>query len=136
MSARPTPAASCEAEYRDLEPFQIAAAGHDFTFLPHGKDRLEALVAMIDEARESIEAFYYLFDSDTAGTRVRDALVAAARRGVRVALIVDDFGNDAGREFFDPLVEAGGHFAVFSSRWTTRYLVRNHQKFVIADACG
>jgi cardiolipin synthase len=64
---------------------------------------------------------------------VRDALVAAARRGVRVELIVDDFGNDAGSPFFDPLVEAGGSFAVFSSRWTTRYLVRNHQKFVIAD---
>jgi cardiolipin synthase len=76
---------------------------------------------------------YYLFDSDASGTAVRDALVAAAARGVAVDLIVDDFGNDAGAAFFEPLTEAGGSFATFSPKWGTRYLVRNHQKFVIAD---
>ncbi len=64
---------------------------------------------------------------------VRDALAAAARRGVSVALIVDDFGNDAGAAFFAPLTEAGGSFAVFSPKWGARYLVRNHQKLCIAD---
>ena len=135
MAAPPHPdtTGSGASAYRDPAPFTLAAADHSFTFLPHGRDRLEALVAMIAAARESLCAVYYLFDSDASGIAVRDALVAAARRGVRVHLIVDDFGNDAGRDFFDPLVEAGGRFAVFSSRWTTRYLVRNHQKLVIAD---
>jgi cardiolipin synthase A/B len=64
---------------------------------------------------------------------VRDALVAAARRGVAVELIVDAFGNDAGADFFEPLTEAGGSFALFSPHWGKRYLVRNHQKFTIAD---
>lgn len=120
-------------DYADLDPFQIAAAGHDFIFYPHGQDRLTALIALIDGAQESLRIFYYLFDSDVSGTKVRDALVAAARRGVEVDLIVDDFGNDAGAEFFAPLEEAGGSFAVFSPKWGTRYLVRNHQKFVIVD---
>lgn len=120
-------------EYCDLDPFKVQAAGHEFTFYPHGQDRLKALVAMIDSAQASLKLFYYLFDSDTSGTMVRDALVAAAQRGVDVALIVDDFGNDAGEEFFAPLEEAGGSFAVFSPKWGKRYLVRNHQKFVIAD---
>lgn len=127
------PATGSAPEYADLEPFRVTAAEHDFTFYPHGQDRLKALVALIESARASLEVFYYLFDSDTSGTMVRDALVAAARRGVRVALIVDDFGNDAGAEFFEPLVEAGGSFAVFSPKWGKRYLVRNHQKFTIAD---
>ncbi|WP_285713746.1 phospholipase D-like domain-containing protein [Erythrobacter oryzae] len=128
------PEASADApDYCDLEPFALTAAGHDFTFYPHGQDRLKALVALIESARESLRVFYYLFDSDTSGTMVRDALVAAARRGVAVDLIVDDFGNDAGAEFFDPLVEAGGTFAVFSPKWGKRYLVRNHQKMTIAD---
>lgn len=119
--------------YRDPEPFTVEAQGHSFTFYPHGQDRLAALIDLIDSANATLEVFYYLFDSDASGTAVRDALVAAAMRGVTVALIVDDFGNDAGEDFFEPLAAAGGSFAIFSPKWGTRYLVRNHQKFVIAD---
>ena len=54
-------------------------------------------------------------------------------RGVDVHLIIDDFGSDAPRKFFDRLVEAGGTFSLFQPSWNVRYLVRNHQKFVIAD---
>ncbi|KPQ38186.1 MAG: phosphatidylserine/phosphatidylglycerophosphate/cardiolipin synthase family protein [Porphyrobacter sp. HL-46] len=119
--------------YTDPARFCVTAQGHSFTFLPHGADRLEALVELIETASECLEVFYYMFDKDRSGTRVRDALVMAARRGVAVRLIVDDFGNDAGDAFFEPLVDAGGDYAEFSSRWSTRYFVRNHQKIVIAD---
>jgi cardiolipin synthase len=130
----PSAPASPEPElYTDPAPFRIAAQGHDFTFLPGGADRLDALIGLIEGAEASLQLFYYLFDDDTSGTQVRDALIAAVGRGVRVRLIVDDFGNDAGRAFFEPLAEAGGSFAVFSSRWTSRYFVRNHQKIAIAD---
>jgi cardiolipin synthase len=121
------------AEYRDPDPFHLAAAGHGFTFYPHGQDRLRALVEEIDSAAASLRVFYYLFDADASGTMVRDALIRACERGVMVDLIVDAFGNDAGEAFFAPLTEAGGHFAIFSPKWGTRYLVRNHQKFVIID---
>lgn len=138
MAAAPAPdTASGPAEsvgdYCDLDPFSVSAAGHEFTFYPHGQDRLRALIALIEGAETSLKVFYYLFDSDTSGTMVRDALVAAARRGVKVALMVDDFGNDAGADFFAPLTEAGGRFSVFSPKWNRRYFVRNHQKIVIVD---
>lgn len=120
-------------EYADLDPFIVEAAGHSFDFYPHGQDRLKALINLIGSAQTSLRVFYYLFDSDTAGTAVRDALIEAAQRGVKVDLMVDDFGNDAGEEFFEPLTQAGGSFAVFSPRLTRRYFVRNHQKIVIAD---
>lgn len=120
-------------DYCDLDPFTVEAAAHRFTFYPHGQDRLKALVALIESAQTSLKVFYYLFDSDVSGTMVRDALVAAARRGVAVDLIVDAFGNDAGAEFFAPLTDAGGSFALFSPKWGKRYLVRNHQKFTIVD---
>lgn len=94
---------------------------------------MKGLVDLIGSAQQSLKVFYYLFDSDGSGTMVRDALVAAARRGVSVDLIVDDFGNDAGAEFFEPLIEAGGTFAIFSPKWGKRYFVRNHQKIAIAD---
>ncbi len=120
-------------DYCDLDPFSLTAAGHSFTFYPHGEDRRKGLISLIESAQTSLRIFYYLFDSDISGTMVRDALVAAAKRGVSVNLIVDDFGNDAGAEFFVPLTDAGGRFAIFSPKWGKRYLVRNHQKFTIAD---
>lgn len=133
MPSAPAESPEGAPDYRDPDPVSLTAAGHEFTFYPHGQDRLKALIALIESAEASLRLFYYLFDSDISGTMVRDALVAAARRGVKVDLIVDDFGNDAGAEFFDLLVEAGGSFAIFSPKWGKRYLVRNHQKFTIAD---
>ena len=119
--------------YADHQSFAVSAQGHSFTFHPGGAARLEALLALIAGARSRLEVFYYLFAADGSGTAVRDALVAAAQRGVAVHLVVDDFGNDAGTGFFAPLTEAGATFAIFSPRWGMRYLVRNHQKFAIAD---
>jgi cardiolipin synthase len=127
------PSADSNAPYCDLDPFSLEAQGHSFTFYPHGQDRLKALIELIEGAQQSLQVLYYLFDSDISGTKVRDALVDAAKRGVKVQLIVDNFGNDAGADFFDPLVDAGGDFAEFSPRLGPRYLVRNHQKMAIAD---
>lgn len=131
-SPSPAPADSAP-EYADYPVFAITAAGHDLTFYPGGAARRAALIALIAGAQTRIEAFYYLFDNDATGMAVRDALIAAAERGVAVHLIVDDFGNDAGADFFAPLVAAGGTFAIFSPKWGRRYLVRNHQKFAIID---
>jgi cardiolipin synthase len=119
--------------YRDPESFALEAQGHRFTFHPHGRDRFEALLALLSGAKRSLDLAFYMFEEDETGLAVRDALVAAARRGVAVRLVIDDFGSDASDRFFHPLIEAGGRFERFSARWSVRYLVRNHQKFVIAD---
>jgi len=65
---------------------------------------------------------------------VRDALLAAARRGVRVSLLVDGFGaSGAPAGFFQPLLDAQARFCRFVPRWGRRYLLRNHQKLALAD---
>jgi len=122
-----------ECGYHDLHPFEIAAGDHAFAFYPAGADRLAALIKHIESARQSLDVFFYMFQADGAGKLVLEALVAAAKRGVAVHLIVDDFGSDAPRSFFDPLIEAGGTFDLFLCGWSVRYLIRNHQKFAIAD---
>ncbi|QUL37691.1 phosphatidylserine/phosphatidylglycerophosphate/cardiolipin synthase family protein [Erythrobacter sp. JK5] len=119
--------------YRDADPFEVETQDHRFVFYPAGIDRLAALESHIQDATETLHVFFYLFQPDEAGELVRDALVAAAERGVAVHLVVDDFGSDAPQSFFDPLVEAGAKFDLFSPRWNVRYLIRNHQKFVVAD---
>jgi len=121
------------APYADPAPFSVQAADHNFTFYPAGSDRLASLIQLIDSAERTLKLFFYMFQPDHAGTEVRGALVRAAQRGVDVHLITDAFGTDAADSFFDPLVRAGARYNTFSPRWNTRYLIRNHQKFVIAD---
>lgn len=128
-----TPAGVATDDYCDSESFVHEACGHRFTFHPAGEARLSALIELIDEAQSTLEVFYYMFQDDESGHKVRDALVEAARRGVDVALVIDAFGSDAEPAFFEPIVEAGGSFAMFSADWNVRYLIRNHQKFAIAD---
>ena len=108
-------------------------AGHRLTLLADGPERLEAVLRLIADAKESLRFLYYMFLDDAAGTQVRDALIAAAARGVKVSLLVDSFGSTANLEFFEPLGKGGVAFCVFSPRWGRRYLLRNHQKLALAD---
>src|SRR4051812_36732735 len=116
----------------EIAPHEVA--GNRLTLLPDGPQRLDALIGLIDEARESLRLLYYIWCEDEAGTRVRDALVRAAQRGIEVALLVDGFGAaDAKEGFFAPLAEAGARFCRFVPRYGRRYLLRNHQKLALAD---
>jgi cardiolipin synthase len=120
-------------EYVDPPPFAVEAQGQKLTFYADGKDRLDALIALIDSAQLSLRMCFYIFAEDASGRLVRDALTSAARRGVRVSVMVDEFGAAVRPSFFAAMCEAGGSFSCFSPRWSQRYLIRNHQKIVIAD---
>src|SRR6187551_2674100 len=115
-----------------IEPLTVA--GNRLTLLADGPKRLDALVALIDGAEESLRILYYIWEDDQAGRRVRDAMLAAIGRGVKVSLLVDGFGAaNAPAAFFQPLVDANARFCRFVPRWGRRYLLRNHQKLALAD---
>ena len=112
----------------------VSVAGNDLVLLADGRERLEALIALIDGAKESLRVLYYMFLDDVSGRRVRDALLAAVNRGVKVSLLVDGFGSDTAKAgFFKPLTESACQFCRFSPRFGRRYLLRNHQKLALAD---
>lgn len=114
--------------------FDGDVAGSRITALPSGPDRLAELLAIIDTAATSLSMLFYIFAKDGAGIRVRDALATAARRGIAVTVLIDSFGSaGTGDAFFLPITSAGGIVRWFGTRWTPRYLIRNHQKLVIAD---
>jgi len=120
--------------YRDPPPFTVTAQGHDLTFYPAGKDRLERLIALLDSAQSSIRMCFYIFADDACGRLVLDRLMAARARGVEVALIIDSFGSKGTSDaMFAPLRNAGCKYCCFSPRWNVRYLIRNHQKIVVID---
>lgn len=121
----------------DAEPPSIVlpeVAGHRFELLPDGPQRLDRLLRLIDGARSSLRLVFYIFAGDATSVRVREALTAAARRGVKVALLIDGFGSlNADDAFFDPLLGAGAAFCRYEPKRSRRYLLRNHQKIAIAD---
>jgi len=112
--------------------FQVA--GHDLHLVHQPQDRLNAVLQLIAIAQKSIHMFFYMFCPDETGREVRDALVAAATRGVHVQLIIDSFGStQVSNRFFDALLDAGGNYHSFSARKGLGYLIRNHQKMLIID---
>lgn len=65
--------------------------GNDwFVVLNEGQMALDWRLRAIDSATESIELQTFLWSLDTTGTLVMSHLLAAAERGVRVKLLIDD----------------------------------------------
>jgi len=114
-------------------PITAEIAGNRLEVIESGRARLRLLLELIDGAKKSVRLLMYMFNPDRAGTRVRDALVKAAARGVEVKLMIDGFGSSAPSDFFDALDAAGGEHCVFNPSYGRRYLLRNHQKLVVID---
>ncbi len=60
--------------------------------LASGKDALASRLSLSETAQHSIDAQYYIWHDDLSGIILLDALDRAAKRGVRVRLLLDDNG--------------------------------------------
>lgn len=114
-------------------PITAEIAGNRLELIESGDARLRLLLELIGGARSSIKMLMYMFNADRAGEQVRDALAAAAARGVVVELLIDGFGSAAAPDFFGSLDQAGGDHCLFHPSYGRRYLLRNHQKLVVVD---
>ena len=83
---------------------------------------MRALLELIDSAKKTLRLVYYMFVEDSAGERVRAALIEACRRGVSVSLTIDGFGSSASDGFLAPLEQAGADICRFQPRFGRRYL--------------
>ncbi len=114
------------------------AIGTDLRLLVDACTFYPALLERIASAKHHVHIEFFVWRADARGREFLDSLVAAARRGVQVRLLVDQVGRfGTGLSFFDPLREAGGQFACFHSmpfRRHSRLLnLRNHRKLQIID---
>jgi cardiolipin synthase len=114
--------------------FDGEVAGHRLVLHADGPARFAQMLAMIEGARESLRLFYYIVSDDDYGQAIREALIDARNRGVAVTLLLDGFGSQGLAEpFLDSLKEAGARIDRFLPTFGRRYLLRNHQKMLIAD---
>jgi cardiolipin synthase len=114
-----------------------ATSGNQVDVLTDGDATYERIGAAIDAARHHVHAQYYLIRNDATGSWFRERLVAAAKRGVAVRLLMDGFGCFAvGRSWRRPLRKAGVRIAEFlpmRSALLQPVNLRNHRKIVVVD---
>lgn len=78
-------------EIYSRNPDQAGLTGHKL--LRDGKDAFAARVLLARSAERTLDVQYYIWHDDLSGSLLLDELDAAAKRGVRVRLIVDDIGT-------------------------------------------
>ena len=114
-------------------------AGNDVRLLENGEEFFPAVFEAIDAAREEVLIETFILFEDKVGHALREAMVRAARRGVRVTLLVDGFGSsDLGAAYVTELAEAGVHLCVFDPCRRVlglrfKILRRMHRKLVVID---
>ncbi len=105
-----------------------------FDWLRNGRDAVDAMLAAISSAEQSIRLETFIFHSDEVGDLFRNALVAAQRRGVRVRVMCDAFGSiRLLASYWDELIKAGGEFRWFNPLQLNRIIYRNHRKILVVD---
>ncbi|WP_198370467.1 cardiolipin synthase [Roseomonas rosulenta] len=151
------PAAPADVPERHAPLFRVGGSisgypptgGNRATLMADSSAAIDALVADIDAATDHVHLLFYIWLPDTNGTRVAEALIRAAGRGVACRALVDDIGSHL--LIRDPLWTAMGAAGVRLARalpvgnpllrpLTGRIDLRNHRKIVVIDGaityCG
>jgi len=129
----------------DRELFRISSAlpggepslGNAADLLVDGEATYAAIGAAIDAATQHVHAEYYLIARGEVADWLAGRLVAAAKRGVVVRLLLDGFGSFwIGRRWVRALRAAGVEVAFFLPARLIFFQpmnLRNHRKIVIVD---
>lgn len=119
-----------------------------FRSLPNSLEAFAARVALIDAAERTLDLQYYIYHLDDTGRFITERLLAAADRGVRVRVLIDDMyahGVEKGLAAFDahPHIElrlfnpwtqrSGAIVRGLEFLFTPRLNHRMHNKLFIAD---
>ncbi|MBA4053474.1 MAG: phospholipase, partial [Marivirga sp.] len=102
-----------------------------------GKPYFDLLEKLIDEAKKTIHFQIYIYEADETGTRITNALIRAAQRGVTVYMLLDGYASrQLPSEMIQDLRKAGIHFRWFEPLFKSRTFYvgrRMHHKVVVAD---
>ncbi|MFC0253750.1 cardiolipin synthase ClsB [Massilia consociata] len=107
---------------------------NDVTLLESGTAFFPALVAALDAAQYEVLFETYIFAEDDTGHTIRDALIRAAQRGVKVRVLVDWIGTEHRpcARLGEAFSETGVQYRVFNP-WCRRGIARSHRKIVVVD---
>jgi len=118
-----------------------------FLLLENNAESLKWRLALIDEARHSLDVQYYLWYGDDSGDIVLKRCLDAAKRGVRVRLIADglilvgegktiaaiDTHPNIEVRIFNPFEQQRANRSLKSYQTLERFNYRMHNKLIVAD---
>jgi cardiolipin synthase len=116
--------------------------GHDVALLENGVQLFPALCTAFDAATRSIHVEMYIFRLDSAGKQLLHHLMLAAKRGLKVRVVIDGYGSAAEDETIaQALRSVGGQCRIYRpepKRLTFKSfdfmrLRRLHRKIVVVD---
>ena len=111
--------------------------GNRVTVLRNGDRIFPAMLDAIEGAERSVDLMTYVYWKGEIATKFADTLSAAARRGVRVRLLIDAVGGlQIERGLVDRMDEAGVHVEWFRKPWLNSPLKQNHRchrKVLVVD---
>lgn len=102
-----------------------------------GNSLFDDIIKAINSAKEYIHIEFYIFRSDSIGSKILDALYEKAKEGVEIKLLVDAMGNSIKRKYVKKLKMVGVKFSVFFPSvlhfLNLRLNYRNHRKIIVID---
>jgi cardiolipin synthase len=111
--------------------------GHYIELLQSGETFFAACEKVIDEATQYIHFQTYIVDDDETGRRIVNALIRAARRGVRIYFLLDAYGGTSfSKDLVKKVEDAGILFRRFSPGLITngfQLSLRLHHKVLLSD---
>ncbi|HUH86422.1 MAG TPA: cardiolipin synthase [Pusillimonas sp.] len=114
--------------------------GNYIQLLNSGDETYPAMVEAIEGAKVSVALQTYIFDNDSEGRKIVDALARAVKRGVHVRVLIDAIGSKYSRP---PIVRLLRRNGVRTALFMTNPLglrmpyanLRSHRKILIVDGC-
>lgn len=83
------------------------------TIVKSGSEYFNLLLSLINNTSSTIHLQVYILDNDNTGRQVLDALIAAAKRGVQVYLLVDGYASSPYQQPLLPSLMKPGSVFVF-----------------------
>lgn len=113
--------------------------GNSFALLENGESFFPRVFEAIGQAQQQVVIETFILFDDKVGRQLRQVVIDAAQRGVRVDITVDGYGSsDLSEEFIGGMTEVGVGFHVFDLRprrfgVRTNLFRRMHRKVVLVD---
>ncbi len=111
---------------------------NNVSLVKSGVEYFTLLLKLINHAKNSIHLQVYIFENDETGRQVCEALIAAAKRGVKVFMIADGYASQSlSPDLVKQLTDAGISFRFFAPilRSSNFYFGRRmHHKIFVVDA--
>src|SRR5690606_28078152 len=139
QTALVSPFGPCTASGRGTPMTETWRDGNSVELLINGEQFFPRVFNSIRAARREVLIETFILYEDEVGWALQRALIAAAKRGVRVELTVDDFGSAGlAKNYITPMVEAGVKVHMFDPKPRVlgvrlNIFRRLHRKIVVID---